>query len=71
MRHYPGNGQIFLTNILMNYLTYTCIINIINYILFEQRLAQSDKELKVREGKKNKKNGPSSSLPATKKSRRK
>ena len=64
-------NYIAFSNICKKYSTYTWIIDIINYILFEQRLAQLDKKLKAREGKKNKKDAPSSSLPTTKKSRRK
>ena len=47
------------------------IVSIVNYICLQQRLAQLDKELKAREGKKSKRDGPSSSLPASNKSRRK
>ena len=63
--------QIFLKNICKNYSTVTSIVSIISYLCIAQRLAQLDKELKTREGKKTKKDGPSSSLPACKKSRRK
>ena len=47
------------------------VVMIVIYLCIAQRLAQLDKELKAREGKKAKKDAPSSSLPACKRSRKK